>query len=192
MVDAIDYAVAVTHTLVGTRNLVNEARWQYTVHDQTVNALDPTCPLPCTAESQGGPTLIVVGIGVAGRQLYTPAPRVARRFQAVDALSYDAGSHQVKTGFDFSAVDTNTRRASRLRRPVRLRAASGNTRHHIRADLCNPGRGPRYTRLLLPRLRQFRRQPPVLGPVVVRPGRLDDHVERRREAGSAVPSPVLA
>ena len=107
--NATDYAVAAAHTTVGSTKLVNEARVQYAVRDQTVNALDPNCPLPCTGEAQGGPTVVVAGVALAGRQVYTPGPRAARRFQAIDALSYSAGRHRLKTGFDVSFIDTTAR-----------------------------------------------------------------------------------
>lgn len=107
--NASDYTVAASHTTVAARNLVNEARGQFAFRDQTVNALDPNCPLPCTREDQGGPTIVVAGVGVGGRQLYTPGPRSARRFQALDTLSYYLGRHQLRTGFDFSFIETTAR-----------------------------------------------------------------------------------
>jgi hypothetical protein len=109
VLDANDYAVAATHTLLTSKGLVNEARGQYAVRDQTIDSLDPNCPLPCVGESQGGPTLIVGGVGLMGRQLFTPNPRTARRFQALDTLTYYTGLHQLKTGFDFSRIDTDAR-----------------------------------------------------------------------------------
>jgi hypothetical protein len=107
--DASDYTVAVSHTTMASTMFINEARAQYTLRDQTVNALDPRCLGPCTREDQGGPTLVVSGVGFAGRHLYAPGPRVAGRFQALDTLSYYAGRHQLKTGFDVSFIDTTAR-----------------------------------------------------------------------------------
>jgi hypothetical protein len=108
--DARDYALAGSHTSAASRNLVNEARVQYALRDQTVTSLDPNCTMPrCTTEDQGGPTLVVAGIGAVGRQLYTPQPRSAGRFQALDTLTYYAGRHQLKTGFDYSFIDTSAR-----------------------------------------------------------------------------------
>jgi hypothetical protein len=109
VLDAADYAIAATHTFVRGKNLVNEARVQYAVRDQAVDALDPNCPLPCRGEEQGGPAVGVSGVGSVGRQVYTPAPRDARRIQAIDTVTYYAGKHQVKAGFDASVIDTEAR-----------------------------------------------------------------------------------
>ena len=56
-------------------------------------------------EDQGGPTLEVLGVASVGRQRFTPQPRLSDRFQVLDTISYFAGSHQLKAGFDFNYID---------------------------------------------------------------------------------------
>ncbi|HUE88583.1 MAG TPA: carboxypeptidase regulatory-like domain-containing protein [Vicinamibacterales bacterium] len=105
LLDSSDYATAASHTLVKGSRLVNELRFQYARRDQDVNALDPRCGGPCTADDQGGPTLEVTGFASVGRQRFTPQPRNSRRLQVLDSLSYFLGNHQLKSGFDFSTID---------------------------------------------------------------------------------------
>lgn len=103
--DAKDYMAAASHTaVVGTR-LVNELRFQFARRDQTIDSLDPNCGGPCVAETQGGPTLEVLGVASVGRQRFTPQPRLSDRYQVLDTLSYYAGRHQLKSGFDFNYID---------------------------------------------------------------------------------------
>jgi hypothetical protein len=103
--DAKDYMAAASHTVASGTSLVNELRFQFARRDQTIDSLDPTCGGPCVGEDQGGPTLEVLGVASVGRQRFTPQPRLSDRYQVLDVLSYYAGSHQLKSGFDFNYID---------------------------------------------------------------------------------------
>lgn len=102
--DSTDFMTAASHTLVRGMRLVNELRFQFAKRDQDVNSLDPRCGAECTEFDQGGPTLEVTGVASVGRHRFTPQPRHNRRVQALDTVSYFAGDHQLKTGFDFSWI----------------------------------------------------------------------------------------
>jgi hypothetical protein len=102
--DSQDAMLAASLTSVRGMRLVNELRFQFANRDQDVLSLDPRCGGRCTGFDQGGPTLEVTGYASVGRQRFTPQPRRNRRVQVLDTLSYFVGSHQLKTGFDFSAL----------------------------------------------------------------------------------------
>jgi hypothetical protein len=103
--DAKDSMAAVSHTAVSGTSVVNELRFQFARRDQTIDSLDPNCGGPCVREDQGGPTLEVLGVASVGRQRFTPQPRLSDRYQVLDTLSYYAGTHQLKSGFDFNYID---------------------------------------------------------------------------------------
>jgi hypothetical protein len=103
--DSRDYMFAASHTAVMSDRMVNELRFQVANRDQLVRSLDPTCSGPCDREDEGGPTVEILGVASVGRQRFTPQPRVNTRYQVLDTLSFYAGSHQIKTGFDFSYID---------------------------------------------------------------------------------------
>jgi hypothetical protein len=105
VLESEDLMFALSHLWVGSRRMVNEVRFQLADRDQTVNSLDPKCGGVCTAENQGGPTLEVLGVASVGRQRFTPQPRRNTRYQVLDTVSYVAGQHQFKSGFDFNYID---------------------------------------------------------------------------------------
>jgi hypothetical protein len=104
LLDSNDVMVSAWHTFLPTSKLVNELRFQYARRDQDVLSLDPRCDGRCLREDQGGPTLEVTGVAQVGRQRFTPQPRRSRRWQVLDSVSYYAGSHQFKAGFDASVI----------------------------------------------------------------------------------------
>ena len=107
--DAADYDVAASHTLVGGARFVNEIRGQAARRDQNVVGLDPACGGPCTGDLEGGPTLDVLGVASVGRQELSPQPRNLRLLELADTATYDTGAHQLKAGADInraSYVDT--------------------------------------------------------------------------------------
>jgi hypothetical protein len=102
--DSEDFMAAASLTSVFSSKTVNELRFQFANRDQAVISLDPRCQGVCDEENEGGPTLEIGAIGV-GRQRFTPQPRLNRRFQVIDAFSYYAGRHHLKTGIDYSYID---------------------------------------------------------------------------------------
>ena len=105
--DSEDNMFAVSHMAVRSSGLVNELRFQVASRDQTIDSLDPRCGGPCTLETQGGPTLEVLGVASVGRQRFTPQPRRNVRYQVLDTISIFRGPHQFKTGFDFNYIDAS-------------------------------------------------------------------------------------
>jgi Carboxypeptidase regulatory-like domain/TonB dependent receptor-like, beta-barrel len=99
-----DYSFSASQTNVLSTRWLNEARVQYARQDQDIDSLDPICGGPCTDVNQGGPTLEVTGFASVGRQRFTPQPRLSDRIQVVDTVSFFAGRHQVKAGFDFNWI----------------------------------------------------------------------------------------
>ncbi len=102
--DNKDHMVAASH-MTALAAMVNELRFQFARRDQHVNSLDPNCGGPCTAESQGGPTLEILGVASVGRQRFTPQPRLNHRYEVLDTISVLRGSHELKAGVDFNYVD---------------------------------------------------------------------------------------
>ena len=105
VLESEDVMFALSNLSAGSSRMVNELRFQVADRDQTVNSLDPKCGGVCTLENQGGPTLEVLGVASVGRQRFTPQPRKNTRYQVLDTVSYLAGRHQLKTGFDFNYID---------------------------------------------------------------------------------------
>jgi Carboxypeptidase regulatory-like domain len=103
--DSRDQILAGSLTSVLSPRVVNEFRAQVAVRTQHLLSLDPTCDGPCDGNDEGGPTVEIGGVANAGRLRSTPQVRDNARYQALDTLSYDAGPHRFKTGFDFSLVD---------------------------------------------------------------------------------------
>ena len=110
--DNTDHTVSGSH-LVVRGSWVNEVRAQLAFRDQIVRSLDPRCDGECDLESEGGPTVEIVGVASVGRQRFTPQVRDATRWQIVNTLSYYRGSHTVKTGVDF-----NTSNLTRATAPI--------------------------------------------------------------------------
>ena len=103
--DNVDHMAGGSYTAILSSAVVNELRAQYARRDQKVNALDPNCGGPCITETQGGPTLEVLGFASVGRQRLTPQPRLTDRYEVVDTFSLLRGTHQWKAGFDLNIVD---------------------------------------------------------------------------------------
>jgi hypothetical protein len=101
-----DWSISASHTDILSPRWVNEARIQFANQDQLIQSLDPNCGGPCDDNSKGGPTLEVTGVASVGRQRFTPQPRLNDRIQVTDTLSYMAGNHRVKAGFDFNYINT--------------------------------------------------------------------------------------
>jgi hypothetical protein len=105
VLDSQDNMVAGAWTAVLSNRWVNEFRVQYARRDQEVRSLDPVCDGECDGFDEGGPTLEVTGVASVGRQRFTPQPRLNNRIQLLDTVSYYAGRHQLKAGFDYNHVD---------------------------------------------------------------------------------------
>jgi Carboxypeptidase regulatory-like domain/TonB dependent receptor/TonB-dependent Receptor Plug Domain len=103
--DSRDNMMAASHTAVISNRLVNELRFQFARRDQKVLSLDPLCDGECDLDTEGGPTLEVVGFASVGRQRFTPQPRLNDRYQVLETISLFTGRHQLKAGFDFNYVD---------------------------------------------------------------------------------------
>src|SRR5207247_4111946 len=90
--DNKDHMFSASQTAVFMSKIVNEARFQFARRDQQINSLDPNCGGPCTSESQGGPTVEILGVASVGRQRFTPQPRLNDRYEAIDAVSFFRGN----------------------------------------------------------------------------------------------------
>jgi carboxypeptidase family protein len=102
--DRTDWAVAASQTDVYSNRWLNEFRSQFAHEDQLIESLDPNCGGPCVAENQGGPTLEVTGVASVGRQRFTPQPRLNRRIQLLDTISYISGAHSFKAGGEYNHI----------------------------------------------------------------------------------------
>jgi hypothetical protein len=103
--DSRDVMVAASETAILSARLLNEFRFQVADRDQTVRSLDPRCDGACDLVDEGGPTVEIPGVASVGRQRFTPQPRRNRRYQVIDTVSLDLGTHQIKGGLDFSYID---------------------------------------------------------------------------------------
>jgi hypothetical protein len=103
--DSRDYMFAVSHTSVISSRTVNELRFQVANRQQSVLSLDPTCSGECDLDTEGGPTVEILGFASVGRQRFTPQPRENTRVQVLDTISHYVGDHQFKAGIDFNFVD---------------------------------------------------------------------------------------
>jgi len=104
-VDSRDLVVAASNNAVLSSRTINEVRFQIAHRDQKVISFDPSCSGECDRDDEGGPSLEISGVATVGRQRFTPQPRGNLRYQIVDTLASYRGSHQFKTGFDYSYVD---------------------------------------------------------------------------------------
>ena len=76
-----------------------------------MRSLDPLCDGECDLDSEGGPTLEVVGFASVGRQRFTPQPRLNDRvIRCWRRSACSPGRHQLKAGFDFNFVDHKSSR----------------------------------------------------------------------------------
>jgi hypothetical protein len=103
--DNRDQMLAASHTAVLSSRFVNEMRFQVAKRNQSLLGLDPACSGACDRDDEGGPTIEIAGVASAGRNRVTPQLRDNTRYQALDTLSYEAGRHLWKAGFDFNVVD---------------------------------------------------------------------------------------
>jgi len=99
-----DWALAASETDVFSMRWLNEFRAQFANEDQVIASLDPNCAGECVGENQGGPTLEITGVASVGRQRFTPQPRLNRRIQFLDTVSYIAGNHHVKAGGEYNRI----------------------------------------------------------------------------------------
>jgi len=99
-----DTSVTASESDVLSSRWINELRGQYARSDQHIYSLDPACGGPCVHVDDGGPTVEVTGVASVGRHRFTPFLRLNRRVQLLDTISYFRGAHQVKAGFDVSAI----------------------------------------------------------------------------------------
>jgi hypothetical protein len=103
--DSKDHMFAASITSVPSGRLVNEARFQLAYRKQDILSLDPTCDGECDLESEGGPTVEILGVASVGRQRFTPQPRTNTRIQLLDTITFYTGDHQIKAGVDYSHID---------------------------------------------------------------------------------------
>lgn len=100
-----DHMAAASHTAILSPHLVNELRLQVAGRRQQVLPLDPLCDGPCDRDDEGGPTVEIGGVANAGRNRVAPQLRDNVRFQVLDTVSYQMGSHFWKAGVDLNVVD---------------------------------------------------------------------------------------
>lgn len=103
--DNRDHMFAGSLTSILSSATLNELRFQVARRDQSLVPLDPTCIDQCDRPDEGGPTIEVSGVAMAGRVRTAPQIRNNVRYQAVDTLSLQTRSHLIKAGVDFNAVD---------------------------------------------------------------------------------------
>jgi hypothetical protein len=103
--DNRDHMVAGSLTSILSPATVNELRFQVARRDQSLLPLDPTCIDRCDQLEEGGPTIEVSGVAMAGRVRTAPQIRNNVRYQAVETLSRQTRSHLFKAGVDFNTVD---------------------------------------------------------------------------------------
>ena len=96
-----DWTLSASETDVFGSSWVNEARLQLARGDEAIRSLDPSCGGPCDDAFQGGPSLLVRGVAMVGRNLGLPDSRKVSRVEVGDTLSRSLGSHLVKAGADF-------------------------------------------------------------------------------------------
>ena len=104
LLDNHDHMFAALYQAVLSSRTVNELRFQVANRDQSVLPLDPTCSGPCDRPDEGGPTVEIAGVALAGRHRVSPQLRSSRRYQVLDTVSYQAGRHLVKAGFDLNVI----------------------------------------------------------------------------------------
>ena len=103
--DNRDHMIAGSVTSILSPAMVNELRVQVARRDQSLVSLDPTCIDQCDRFDEGGPTIEVSGVAMAGRVRTAPQIRNNVRYQAVDTLSRQTRSHLIKVGVDFNTVN---------------------------------------------------------------------------------------
>jgi hypothetical protein len=100
-----DLSASGSHTHVGRRAWVNEARLQFARQRVDVLSLDPVCGARCDGPLDGGPTLELPGIASVGRQRFTPQLRRNSRYQLTDTVSFPIAAHVLKAGGEFNHID---------------------------------------------------------------------------------------
>jgi hypothetical protein len=104
LLDNRDHMFAASHQAVLSTRTVNELRFQFADRDQQVLPLDSTCSGVCDQPNEGGPTVEIAGVASAGRHRVNPQLRRNTRYQVLDTLSSQRGSHLWKAGVDVSLV----------------------------------------------------------------------------------------
>jgi hypothetical protein len=100
-----DVMATAAHNLVASTKMLSELRVQVAYRNQDVISFDTRCDGLCDRDDEGGPSVEISGVATAGRQRFTPQPRQNLRVQIVETLSLFVGSHQFKTGVDYSYID---------------------------------------------------------------------------------------
>jgi hypothetical protein len=101
-----DWFLSASQTDVLSSRWMNEARGMYSRFDQESRSLDPSCNGPCDQDDEGGPYVILSGVGTVGRHPSTPQTRNHYRIQLADTVSYFGGNHLFKAGVDFEVTRT--------------------------------------------------------------------------------------
>jgi hypothetical protein len=101
-----DWFVSASETDVLSARWLHEARVQFARFDQASRSLDPSCDASCDTDGEGGPLLLLNGIGTVGRNASTPQTRKQNRFQVSDTISFFGGNHLFKAGVDFEVTRT--------------------------------------------------------------------------------------
>jgi hypothetical protein len=106
--DSGDRTMSASYTGLASTRLVAESRGQLAYRADNVFALDPACSGRCEQLDEGGPTVEIVGVASVGRQRFTPQTRTAVQYQALQTFTYFAGSHQFKSGVDYTFIDSRS------------------------------------------------------------------------------------
>ena len=127
--DATDYAVAATHTYRGVAQRCQRSARAVRRARSDCQCARSELSVAVQRRVAGRPDTCGRRRRLRGRQFTRRASPAPASLRCVDTLSYYAGRHQLKTGFDFSVIDTTARLPLALRRPVRLRRAPGDSGH---------------------------------------------------------------
>ena len=193
VLDNTDFMGAVTHNLVATPRLVNEARFLVALRDQLVSALDPACDGDCDREDEGGPTIEVAGVrqprtaalhADAARQ---PPLSVRRHAQLQPGSTPDQGRHRFQHRQRLAPGA-----AAAFRRPLHLHGPAGDRRCVSSAGVGDSGGGARIPRGLRAGIRQFRLGLRLSRSVALRRRRLAGASARRIARRSALRTSVLS
>ncbi len=91
-----------------TPNIVNDFRFQYNYwnnHNLPANASD--CSLPCVGGIPNVYTFIGTNFPAVGNNFNAPQGRNTRRFETVENVSWQKGTHRIRFGADFNPTSSN-------------------------------------------------------------------------------------